>query len=275
MSGATGVICRAFKALGGFKNQSEAELIAAIYAECSKLDTNGKWKEDNMETLTAKKYGIYGRSMAYFNINSGGVQTSVYSRLHVNEPADALVMRYTHSDPDIPEGKYTLLYNNNGEQNHGLGKSVSTLTAAADAMMLRLTYYNNGYYILTNDDGQRLSVSGGKLVLEAASTSNNQFWILGGGSGYTLQNVGTKQYVTVTVTSADVTADGQNRDDLIAAKVKEIAQTPAEGQTNAAAEDFSARLEKKLNDLFDEQFKDKTTRPLWLRSRRTFPLCRT
>ena len=119
------------------------------------------------------------------------MQTSVYSRRHVNEPADALVMRYTHSDPDIPEGKYTLLYNNNGEQNHGLGKSVSTLTAAADAMMLRLTYYNNGYYILTNDDGQRLSVSGGKLVLEAASTSNNQFWILGGGSGYTLQNVGT------------------------------------------------------------------------------------
>lgn len=257
MSGATGVICRAFKALGGFKNQSEAELIAAIYAECSKLDTNGKWKEDNMETLTAKKYGIYGRSMAYFNINSGGVQTSVYSRLHVNEPADALVMRYTHSDPDIPEGKYTLLYNNNGEQNHGLGKSVSTLTAAADAMMLRLTYYNNGYYILTNDDGQRLSVSGGKLVMEAPSTSNNQFWILGGGSGYTLQNVGTKQYVTVTVTSADVTADGQNRNDLIAAKVKEIAQTPAEGQTNAAAADFSARLEKKLNDLFEEQFKGK------------------
>ena len=257
MSGATGVICRAFKSLGGFKNQSEAELIAAIYAECSKLDTNGKWDEDNMETLTAKKYGIYGRSMAYFNINSGGVQTSVYSRLHVNEPADALVMRYTHSDPDIPEGEYTLLYNNNGEQSHGLGKSVSTLTAAADAMMLRLTYYNNGYYILTNDDGQRLSVSGGKLVLEAPSTSNNQFWILGGGSGYTLQNVGTKQYVTVTVTSADVTADGQNRDDLIAAKVKEIAQTPAEGQTNAAAEDFSARPEKKLNDLFDEQFKDK------------------
>lgn len=257
MSGATGVICRAFKSLGGFNNQSEAELIAAIYAECSKLDTNGKWKEDNMETLTAKKYGIYGRSMAYFNINSGGVQTSVYSRLHVNEPADALVMRYTHSDPDIPEGKYTLLYNNNGEQNHGLGKSVSTLTAAADAMMLRLTYYNNGYYILTNDDGQRLSVSDGKLVMEAPSTSNNQFWILGGGSGYTLQNVGTKQYVTVTVTSADVTADGQSRDALIAAKIKEIAQAPAAGQTNAAAEDFSARLEKKLNDLFDEQFKDK------------------
>lgn len=260
MSGATGVICRAFKALGGFKNQSEAELIAAIYAECSKLDTNGKWKEDNMETLTAKKYGIYGRSMAYFNINSGGVQTSVYSRLHVNEPADALVMRYTHSDPDIPEGKYTLLYNNNGEQNHGLGKSVSTLTAAADAMMLRLTYYNNGYYILTNDDGQRLSVSDGKLVMEAPSTSNNQFWILGGGSGYTLQNVGTKQYVTVTVTSADVTADGQNRDDLIAAKLVEISKGITEdGQyTSELANDFGTRLETKLNDLFEASIEGKS-----------------
>ena len=43
-----------------------------------------------METLTAKMYGTYGRSMAYFNVNGGGVQTSVYSRLHVNEPADAL-----------------------------------------------------------------------------------------------------------------------------------------------------------------------------------------
>lgn len=244
MSGATGVICRAFKALGGFKNQSEAELIAAIYAECSKLDTNGKWKEDNMETLTAKKYGIYGRSMAYFNINSGGVQTSVYSRLHVNEPADALVMRYTHSDPDIPEGKYTLLYNNNGEQNHGLGKSVSTLTAAADAMMLRLTYYNNGYYILTNDDGQRLSVSGGKLVLEAASTSNNQFWILGGGSGYTLQNVGTKQYVTVTVTSADVTADGQKvptKDERVAAII-----AAAKSDEEGALGDSEARFNELL-----------------------------
>ena len=244
MSGATGVICRAFKALGGFKNQSEAELIAAIYAECSKLDTNGKWKEDNMETLTAKKYGIYGRSMAYFNINSGGVQTSVYSRLHVNEPADALVMRYTHSDPDIPEGKYTLLYNNNGEQNHGLGKSVSTLTAAADAMMLRLTYYNNGYYILTNDDGQRLSVSDGKLVMEAPSTSNNQFWILGGGSGYTLQNVGTKQYVTVTVTSADVTADGQKvptKDERVAAII-----AAAKSDEEGALGDSEARFNELL-----------------------------
>lgn len=127
MSGATGVIARAFRSLGGFKNQSEAELIAAIYAECSRLDPVGKYKEDNMDTYTAQKYGVYGRSMAYFNVNSGGVQTSVYSRLHVNEPSDALVMRYVNSTPDIAEGKYTLLYINNNEQTHGLDPRQSTL----------------------------------------------------------------------------------------------------------------------------------------------------
>lgn len=260
MSGATGVIARAFRSLGGFKNQSEAELIAAIYAECSRLDPVGKYKEDNMDTYTAQKYGVYGRSMAYFNVNSGGVQTSVYSRLHVNEPSDALVMRYVNSTPDIAEGKYTLLYINNNEQTHGLDPSQSTLVTADKAVKLQITYYSGEKYtIATTDGSQRLTISGGKPVLASPAADNNQFWVIYGStsSGYTLQNVGTKQYVTVTVTSADVTADGQSRDDLIAAKVKEIAQTPAGGQTNAAAADFSARLEKKLNDLFEEQFKDK------------------
>lgn len=260
MSGATGVIARAFRSLGGFKNQSEAELIAAIYAECSRLDPVGKYKEDNMDTYTAQKYGVYGRSMAYFNVNSGGVQTSVYSRLHVNEPSDALVMRYVNSTPDIAEGKYTLLYINNNEQTHGLDPRQSTLVTADKAVKLQITYYSGEKYtIATTDGSQRLTISGGKPVLASPAADNNQFWVIYGStsSGYTLQNVGTKQYVTVTVTSADVTADGQNRDDLIAAKISEIAQTPAEGQTNAAAADFSARLEKKLNDLFEEQFKGK------------------
>lgn len=260
MSGATGVIARAFRSLGGFKNQSEAELIAAIYAECSRLDPVGKYKEDNMDTYTAQKYGVYGRSMAYFNVNSGGVQTSVYSRLHVNEPSDALVMRYVNSTPDIAEGKYTLLYINNNEQTHGLDPSQSTLVTANKAVKLQITYYSGEKYtIATTDGSQRLTISGGKPVLASPAADNNQFWVIYGStsSGYTLQNVGTKQYVTVTVTSKEVTEDGQSRDDLIAAKISEIAQTPAEGQTNAAAADFSARLEKKLNDLFEEQFKGK------------------
>lgn len=260
MSGATGVIARAFRSLGGFKNQSEAELIAAIYAECSRLDPVSKYKEDNMDTYTAQKYGVYGRSMAYFNVNSGGVQTSVYSRLHVNEPSDALVMRYVNSTPDIAEGKYTLLYINNNEQTHGLDPRQSTLVTADKAVKLQITYYSGEKYtIATTDGSQRLTISGGKPVLASPAADNNQFWVIYGStsSGYTLQNVGTKQYVTVTVTSKEVTEDGQSRDDLITAKISEIAQTPADGQTNAAAADFSARLEKKLNNLFEEQFKDK------------------
>ena len=245
-SGATGVIYRAFTALGGFKNQSEAELIAAIYAECSRLDPNRMYKEGNMETLTATKYGVYGRSMAYFNVNGGGVQTSVYSRLHVNEPADALVMRYANTTPGIAEGKYTLTYINGSEQNHGLDPSKSTLVDSKDAVQLQLTYYDNDCYILSTADGQRLTVSDGKLVLAAPSTSSNQFWSISGGSGYTLQNMGTKQYVTVTVTSKEVTEDGLSHDDLILAKLKEIAAGTAEDgtYTNDAAKKFDELVAK-------------------------------
>ena len=263
MSGATGVIARAFRSLGGFKNQSEAELIAAIYAECSRLDPVGKYKEDNMDTYTAQKYGVYGRSMAYFNVNSGGVQTSVYSRLHVNEPSDALVMRYVNSTPDIAEGKYTLLYINNNEQTHGLDPSQSTLVTADKAVKLQITYYSGEKYtIATTDGSQRLTISGGKPVLASPAADNNQFWVIYGStsSGYTLQNVGTKQYVTVTVTSADVTADGQNRDDLIAAKLVEISKGITEdGQyTSELANDFGTRLETKLNDLFEASIEGKS-----------------
>lgn len=225
MSGATGVIARAFRSLGGFKNQSEAELIAAIYAECSRLDPVGKYKEDNMDTYTAQKYGVYGRSMAYFNVNSGGVQTSVYSRLHVNEPSDALVMRYVNSTPDIAEGKYTLLYINNNEQTHGLDPRQSTLVTADKAVKLQITYYSGEKYtIATTDGSQRLTISGGKPVLASPAADNNQFWVIYGStsSGYTLQNVGTKQYVTVTVTSKEVTEDGSDvltRDERVAAMI--------------------------------------------------------
>ena len=91
-SGATGVVLRAFDKLGGFQNQSEAQIIQAIYAECSRLD--GAPAKNRMSGDTADKYGVGGQSMAYFSGNSGDVQLSVYRRLHVNEPADALVMLY-------------------------------------------------------------------------------------------------------------------------------------------------------------------------------------
>lgn len=257
-SGATGVIYRAFTALGGFKNQSEAELIAAIYAECSRLDPNRMYKEGNMETLTATKYGVYGRSMAYFNVNGGGVQTSVYSRLHVNEPADALVMRYANTTPGIAEGKYTLTYINGSEQNHGLDPSKSTLVESKDAVQLQLTYYDNDCYILSTADGQRLTVSDGKLVLAAPSTSSNQFWSISGGSGYTLQNMGTKQYVTVTVTSKEVTEDGSDvltRDERVAAMITAVGEDTLDETTQARFEELTAA---EVTALTEEHLKDKS-----------------
>lgn len=261
MSGATGVIARAFRSLGGFKNQSEAELIAAIYAECSRLDPVGKYKEDNMDTYTAQKYGVYGRSMAYFNVNSGGVQTSVYSRLHVNEPSDALVMRYVNSTPDIAEGKYTLLYINNNEQTHGLDPSQSTLVTANKAVKLQITYYSGEKYtIATTDGSQRLTISGGKPVLASPAADNNQFWVIYGStsSGYTLQNVGTKQYVTVTVTSKEVTEDGSDvltRDERVAAMITAVDEDTLDETTQARFEELTTA---EVTALTEEHLKDKS-----------------
>lgn len=261
MSGATGVIARAFRSLGGFKNQSEAELIAAIYAECSRLDPVGKYKEDNMDTYTAQKYGVYGRSMAYFNVNSGGVQTSVYSRLHVNEPSDALVMRYVNSTPDIAEGKYTLLYINNNEQTHGLDPSQSILVTADKAVKLQITYYSGEKYtIATTDGSQRLTISGGKPVLASPAADNNQFWVIYGStsSGYTLQNVGTKQYVTVTVTSKEVTEDGSDvltRDERVAAMITAVDEDTLDETTQARFEELTTA---EVTALTEEHLKDKS-----------------
>lgn len=61
-------------------------------------------------------------------------------------------------------------------------------------------------------------------MLASPAADNNQFWVIYGStsSGYTLQNVGTKQYVTVTVTSKEVTEDGSDvltRDERVAAMI--------------------------------------------------------
>ena len=191
-SGATGVIYRAFaNRLGGFKNQSEAELIQAIYAECSKLDETNK----DMTTQTAAKYGVSNRSMAYYSANSGGVQTAVYRRLHVNEPADALVMRYSNTTPtSVAEGIYTLLYNSDQQT---LGLQVSSDTAVvtnAAATVLTLTYYSSGKYTLTDSDGKRLTDNGGKVTLATPTTDNNQFWTI---ENSTLKNCGSDRYLSV------------------------------------------------------------------------------
>lgn len=173
MSGATGVIYRAFtNRLGGFKLQSETDLIQAIYAECSKLETQYK----DMQNLTASKYGIKDRSMAYFNANSGGVQTAVYSRLHVNEPSDALVMRYSNTSSPVAEGKYRLV--NSADQTKAVfvdGKGAQAVESGKGTV-LSLTWYQSGKYTLTASDGTRLTDTGGTVTLAAPAASQSQFW---------------------------------------------------------------------------------------------------
>lgn len=191
-SGATGVVLRAFDRLGGFKNQSEAQLIQAIYAECSKLDDTPAKK--TMSGDTAEKYGISGRSMAYFSGNSGDVQVSVYRRLSVNEPADALVMLYANSDAPVPEGTYRI--SPRGDTERAMKTDLSGLAAIAEAGTVQLIYYASGYYTLTVD-GKRLTGGNGTVAWADATSKNDQLWALVGDGPLYLQNRETEQYLVL------------------------------------------------------------------------------
>ena len=191
-SGATGVVLRAFDRLGGFKNQSEAQLIQAIYAECSKLDDTPAKK--TMSGDTAEKYGISGRSMAYFSGNSGDVQVSVYRRLSVNEPADALVMLYANSDAPVPEGTYRI--SPRGDTERAMKTDLSGLAAIAEAGTVQLIYYASGYYTLTVD-GKRLTDGNGTVAWADATSKNDQLWALVGDGPLYLQNRETEQYLVL------------------------------------------------------------------------------
>ena len=191
-SGATGVVLRAFDRLGGFKNQSEAQLIQAIYAECSKLDDTPAKK--TMSGDTAEKYGISGRSMAYFSGNSGDVQVSVYRRLSVNEPADALVMLYANSDAPVPEGAYRI--SPRGDTERAMKTDLSGLAAIAEAGTVQLIYYASGYYTLTVD-GKRLTGGNGTVAWADATAKNDQLWALVGDGPLYLQNRETEQYLVL------------------------------------------------------------------------------
>lgn len=187
VSGATRVITNAISSLGGFKNQSEADLIAAIYAECSKLDAVTAAKK--MSGSVASKYGVSGRSMAYYSANSGDVQISVYRRLHVNEPADAVVMLYQNQGWTIPNGVYQILSHNNQSQAIAGG----TMVPVSGADDFTLTNFESGYVTLNVGD-KRLTDKGGAVGMASADAGNNQMWKI---EGNTLKNRGTGGYLTV------------------------------------------------------------------------------
>lgn len=228
VDGAYNVVTRAIdNRLGGFKMQSEAELIEAIYAECSKLDN--KYKD--MQTQLSDRYGVKNRSMAYYSAADGDVQSSVYSRLHINEPADALVMRYQNTTSHL-EGKYTLCYNSDGRTfSYSVGST--DLVAEEKASQLILTYYNSDKYTMATTDGKRLAVVDGALMLQNAAADSRQFWTLtGSNNGYILYNVGTGNYLTITVSQtqvADPNARTEPTEEEITAKRAEIESELAKG----------------------------------------------
>lgn len=267
VDGAYNVVTRAIdNRLGGFKMQSEAELIEAIYAECSKLAEDIP-KYRDMQTQLSDRYGVKNRSMAYYSKADGDVQSSVYSRLHINEPADALVMRYQNTTSHL-EGKYTLCYNSDGRTfSYSVGST--DLVAEEKASQLILTYYNSGKYTLATTDGKRLAVVDGALMLQNAAADSRQFWTLtGSNNGYILCNVGTGNYLTITVSQtqvADPNARTEPTEEEITAKRAEITAEIEEkgyeedGTTpvGATAKKFAELLSSRLTSIIKANFEEK------------------
>lgn len=267
VDGAYNVVTRAIdNRLGGFKMQSEAELIEAIYTECSKLAEDIP-KYRDMQTQLSDRYGVKNRSMAYYSKADGDVQSSVYSRLHINEPADALVMRYQNTTSHL-EGKYTLCYNSDGRTfSYSVGST--DLVAEEKASQLILTYYNSDKYTMATTDGKRLAVVDGALMLQNAAADSRQFWTLTGSSnGYILCNVGTGYYLTITVSQtqvADPNARTEPTEEEITAKRAEITAEIEEkgyeedGTTpvGATAKKFAELLSSRLTSIIKANFEEK------------------
>lgn len=211
-SDASSLIQRAFNTLGGFANQPEAQLIQSIYAECSRLVTADGLRQENGQTgpamsgNTANKYGTAGLILRYFYGCSGDVQMSVYRRLAVNEPADALVMLMNNGyyDAAVADGNYRLLYNTN--QNLALDGTNGTVTlnargAEGSSQVFSAAYYAGGFYTFSmevNGETLRLSADGGTVKLTAPSASAAQMWELTqGDSGWLLKNKSTGTYLSV------------------------------------------------------------------------------
>jgi|GEM_PF-4643281 len=91
VTGAFNRIKEAFSTIGGFAGKTERELIAAIYAECGAVVTTppsaNSIKMDSSSSI-AVQYGLVGKYMKYYSLNSSSIQASVWRRLNVYEPND-------------------------------------------------------------------------------------------------------------------------------------------------------------------------------------------
>ena len=201
--GARDVINYAFEALGGFANQPETEIIAAIYAESSKTRFPEEGETKVMTGVTARKYGVEGQLMHYYRGSSPDIQLGVFLRLRINEPARAqnMLVTYGYVDAPLAEGLYRFSPADNADLALGITGDGTTLNTAdgTDSQRFRLTYYASGHYTLESlSDGRRLAAQAdGTVVPVEPSTDNNQFWRLENlNSGFSLCNRATEQYLT-------------------------------------------------------------------------------
>ena len=215
--GAKNIVVRAFKSLGGFANQSEGDLIMAIYNESGRVVTPGELKSENgasaatMNGMTADKYNVDGNILRYWYGSSSAVQMSVYRRLNVNEPSDALSMLQKNAFPSntLSEGSYNIAVKQNASTlvlglNNGTIKVVNTAGKTPGTPAKFTLNYLSGaeaYTISTVIDGQvmRLSTSKagddgfGVVTLEKPSSSNAQLWTIE--KDNTLKNEKTDTYL--------------------------------------------------------------------------------
>ncbi len=191
----------------GFKNQSEAELIDALYYDSSEARPHNPNRSDGqteyaMTGPTAQKYGLEGMSLSWFWGASSDVQLGVYNRLGINEPAKAhqMLANYGYLDALVDEGDYIL----SPSDNQGLAiiagadnATLNTRTDGSKEQTFRLTYYASGYYTVTNVvTGQRLTASGGAVTMANASADNAQMWQLERfDTGYALKNRASGTYL--------------------------------------------------------------------------------
>ena len=206
--GATGVIMRAFDALGGFANQPEAQLIEAIYNESGAVREPQSDSYGVMTGPTADKYGVTGKVLKYYDGNSGDVQLGVYARLRINEPAKAQVMLadYGFKDATVGEGVYQLRSSANSSLTATPGSSGLTLNAVTGGknQQFRLDYHASGCYTITcQENGLRLTAGKNGVTLAKASTDKGQLWKAAVyNSGFSLQNRGAGAYLSVSSNAA-------------------------------------------------------------------------
>ena len=201
--GARQVINNAFTALGGFANQPETDIIAAIYAESSLTRFPEAKDETNVMTgTTAQKYGVDGQLLHYYRGSSPEIQLGVFLRLRINEPARAqhMLVTYGYTDALLGEGFYQISPVGNSDLAVGAGEGQVLLNAldGSDQQSFLLTYYASGYYTIENAaTGLRLTAQeDGSVVLAEATVDNNQFWKLEGlESGFSVSNRATGTYL--------------------------------------------------------------------------------